>query len=141
MTDEDLARDILLELYPRGRWKEGAHDTGIEVKTFQRIVGHKGAIKSGNWAKLHSHVPFEIRWQKAKQGQEPQFDRKTKEAFGRLAIALGPRNLSAMVATMETLSDRIGADRALDVLGHLESIALEMADSERESVPGQKTSR
>lgn len=141
MTDEELARKILLDLYPRGTWSEGAEATGIAQKTFQRIVGHGGTIKSENWDLLHDHAPFERAWLKAKEGQEPQFDRKTKEAFGRIALAYGPRNMSALVAMLETLSRRLGANRALNTLEQVESLALQLAESVEESEPGQKSSR
>lgn len=138
MTDEELARSVLLELFPRGKWKLGAEETGIEQKTFQRIVKGETTIKSKNWALLHAYKPFELRWLKAKTGQEPQFDLKTKEQFGRLAVALGPRNLSLLVSMIETISTRVGAEKTLSAVEKLEGIALELSETARESAPGQK---
>lgn len=139
MTDEELARRILLDLFPRGHWKKGAEETGIEPKTFQRIVGHGGTIKSGNWERLHRYTPFELRFQKAKQGQEPQFDRKTKELWGRLLVAYGPRNLAVLVSLLETLSARVGAEDALTAVESLAELTLQLSESASKSDVGQKS--
>lgn len=137
-TDEELAQEILCRLFPRGKWREGAELTGIETKTFQRIVKGETSIKAKNWAILHDYEPFELEWVKAKKGQEPQFDLKTKEQFGRLALAFGPRNLSVLVSMLETISARVGAEKTLSAVEKLEGITLELSESATVSAPGQK---
>lgn len=138
MRNDDIAVQVLGELYPKSKWTQGARDTGIHPKTFERIMKRQSPIKSENWDKLMAWAPFVAAFSRARGASDVQLDRKTRETMGLLASSLGPRVLSLIALEIRSIASRVGPDKALNLVENLRAQIDEIAEAAANSSERQK---